>query len=75
MTGVTRGSKLVWAVCAALALQTGVARAAEKPPLTRLAEITTEYQGKVVTVQGTITGSRVFKAGMRYTLSEGAGAG
>ena len=75
MVGDTRGSRMVWVVCAALALQTGVVRAAEKPPLTPVAEITTEYQGKVITVQGTITGSRVFKAGMRYTLSEGSAAG
>ncbi len=48
------------------------ARAAEKA-ITPIEKLTTEYAGKFVTVEGSITGLRKFKSGMRYTLDDGTG--
>ncbi len=52
---------------------TGLADRPHKPP-TPVRDITTEYEGKVVAVQGAVTGARSFKAGTRFTVNDGTGA-
>jgi len=50
----------------------GTARAAEKAP-TPIVDITNEYVGRVVTVQGRLASERAFKSGVRYTVKDDGG--
>lgn len=50
----------------------GSAEAADKP-VTSIADITTEYTGKVATVRGMLTSERAFKAGVRYVVRDDSG--
>lgn len=70
-----RGAKRVLAAtllligCSAAA---GSAEAAGKQ-VTPIADITTEYAGKVATVRGMLTSERAFKAGVRYVVQDDSG--
>lgn len=59
-----------------LLLATAVATpvlAATKPPVLSVKDLTTEYENKLVQVEARVTGSRTFKAGIKFTLDDGTG--
>lgn len=71
---VTRGGQSVRIACVGVLIGLGLAvspaRAQRVAPPLRIAEITTEYAGKRVTVEGVVDSGRAFKAGQRFKLRD-----
>jgi aspartyl/asparaginyl-tRNA synthetase len=57
-----------------LGLAAGPVNAQKSAPPTQIAEITTEYAGKRVTVEGVVESGRAFKAGQRFKIRDESGA-